>query len=508
MIGKISSNSYKKLTKKIEQISQLKSIAGLVHWDSAVMMPSGSATKRHVEVANLQSLVHEMSTSAQMGDLIKAACQEESSLDQWQKANLKLIGKSYDKIQSITQELSHEFSIASSESEFNWRKHRAENNFKDLIPYLNRVFKAAIAIANAQAESSGKSAYDVLVDDFDPDRSVAEIDSVFSNLKVELPKLMNKIIAKQSSEKVLSLSEKIDESTQKAIGLKVLSSMGFDLNRGRLDKSTHPFCIGGRFDVRMTTRYDESNFLSSLFAVVHETGHGLYQQNLPEDYMYQPVGEANGMAFHESQSLIMEMQAASSKGFVQFLAKLLRDDFGFKGAEYSAENLYKLMTRVKPSFIRVDADEVTYPLHIILRFEIEQQIMAGDIQVVDLPQVWNDKMKEYLGVVPGDYASGCLQDIHWPSGWLGYFPSYTNGAIIASMLMRKVQEQSVQDQQKDSISDELAKGSFSSLNSYLNQNLRQHGSLYSSKELLKISTGFEQVEPSIFIEYLRNKYLD
>lgn len=495
-------NNYQKLAEKFEQISHLKAISGLTHWDAAVMMPSGSAAKRHVEMATLQSLIHQMSTSKEMDDLIEAAGGDEESLNDWQKANLKLIKKSHDKVKCISSEMSREFSIASSESEFTWRQCRAENNFEKLVPYLNRVFKAATTIAGAQAETAKKSAYDVLVDSFDPDRCVAEINPVFNTLKVELPSLMHKIIERQSSEKVLELTEKIDEATQKAIGLKVLSSMGFDLNRGRLDKSTHPFCIGGRFDVRMTTRYDESNFLSSLFGVIHETGHGLYQQNLPEQYMYQAVGEPKGMAFHESQSLIMEMQAGSSKSFMQFLARLLRDEFGFKGPEYSAENLYKLMTRVKPSFIRVDADEVTYPLHVILRFEIEQEIVAGNVKAIDLPKVWNDKMKEYLGIVPDTYANGCLQDIHWPSGWLGYFPSYTNGAIIASMLMKKAKEQ-----YGKAIDDELSKGSFSSLNNYLNKNLREHGSLRSSEDLLMISTGFSQIEPLIFIDYLKDKYL-
>jgi carboxypeptidase Taq len=241
--------------------------------------------------------------------------------------------------------------------------------------------------------------------------------------------------------------------------------------------------------------------LSSLFGIIHETGHGLYQQNLPEKYLDQPVGSPKGMAFHESQSLIMEMQACSSQQFAEFLAKLLKDDFNFTGAEYSSDNLYKLMKRVRPSFIRVDADEVTYPLHVILRFDIEQEIIAGNIKAADLPEIWNNKMKEYLGIVPDAYAKGCLQDIHWPSGILGYFPSYTNGAIIASMLMKSALKQNA------NIYAELCEGNFASLNHYLNNNLRQYGSLKSSKELLLASTGKEQIDATIFLEYLKGKYL-
>ena len=365
---------------------------------------------------------------------------------------------------------------------------------------MDRVFSAVRVIAEAKSVKLGKPAYDVLVDSYDPGREVSEIKSVYNVLKKELPELMHKIIHKQSSDKIIKLTERIDEDTQKAIGLKIMKKMGFDTSKGRLDKSTHPFCTGKPADVRITTRYDENNFLSGLFGIIHETGHALYQQALPEEYSYQEVGSAKGMAFHESQSLIMEMQAATTLQFNEYLAKLLKDEFGFKGPEYSAENLYKLMTRVRPSFIRVDADEVTYPLHVILRFEIEQDIINNSIKITDLPEIWNNKMKEYLGIVPDTYANGCLQDIHWPSGWLGYFPSYTNGAIIASMLMKKIKE-------NHDVGAELSQGKFDSMNNYLNKNLRNWGAVKSSKELLKQSTGFETIQPMIFVDYLKGKYL-
>ena len=494
-------NNYLKLEKEIEQISHLSNISSLVHWDSATMLRSGSAKTRQQEMATLESLIHEMSISQKFGDLIEAALPEQDFLDEWQKANLKLIKKSYEEEVCITPAMKYEFSIASGESEFAWRKCRAENDFTTLVPYLDRVFKACIQIATAKSVTLGKPIYDSLVDSFDPEREVSEITSVYNVLKKELPGLITKIAKKQSSEKFIKLTKPIDESTQKAIGVKVLEKMGFDLNRGRLDKSTHPFCIGGRFDVRITTRYDENNFLSSLFAVIHETGHGLYQQNLPEEYINQPVGKPKGMAFHESQSLIMEMQACTSLEFTEFLAQLLKDEFSISGAEYSGENLYKLMTRVHPSFIRVDADEVTYPLHVILRFEIEQQIINGKIKAADLPELWNSKMKEYLGITPDSYSNGCLQDIHWPAGMIGYFPSYTNGAIISSMVMNRAKKQNIK------MDTELSKGTFDSLNNYLSNNLRQYGSLKSSRELLQESTGLKQIDPIIFINYLKNKYL-
>lgn len=494
-------NNYLKLEKEIEQISHLSNIASLAHWDSVTMLKAGSAKTRQQEMATLQSLIHEMSTSQKFGNLLEAVLSEEDFLDDWQKANLKLAKKSYEEEVCITPEMKYEFSIAAGESEFVWRRCRAENDFKTLVPYLDRVFKVSTQIATAKSETLGKPIYDSLVDSFDPEREVSEITQVYNVLKKELPELITKIAEKQSSEKVIKLTKPIDKKTQKTIGLKVLEKMGFDLNRGRLDKSTHPFCIGGRFDVRITTRYDENNFLSSLFTVIHETGHGLYQQNLPEKYINQPVGKPKGMAFHESQSLIMEMQACTSLEFTEFLAQLLKDKFNISGPEYSGENLYRLMTRVHPSFIRVEADEVTYPLHVILRFEIEQQIINGKIKAADLPELWNSKMKEYLGVIPDSDSNGCLQDIHWPEGMIGYFPSYTNGAIISSMIMDCAKKQNI------NIDTELSKGTFDSLNHYLNKNLRQYGSLKASKELLQESTGLRQIDPVIFIDYLKNKYL-
>jgi carboxypeptidase Taq len=442
-----------------------------------------------------------MSTSKKVGQLIEASQGEVDYLDEWQKSNLTLTKKSYDRETAISSDIQHEFSIASSASEFAWRQARANNDFKSLIPHLDRVFNVVRKIADLQSQKLKKSSMDVLIDSFDPGRTSLEIGNVFNVLKAQLPELTEKIIQKQKGEKIIPLSKPINEETQKLIGLKIMEVMEFNMDRGRLDKSVHPFCIGSNDDVRLTTRYDENNFISSLFGVIHETGHGLYQQNLPAQYRNQPVGGPLGMAFHESQSLIMEMQAGTSREFTQFLAKLLRDHFTFSGPEYSEENLYKLVTKVKPSFIRVDADEVTYPMHIILRFEIEKAILEDNLKAQDLPGLWNSKMQQYLGIIPNANSEGCMQDIHWPSGWLGYFPSYTNGAIIASMLMRSAKDE------YSEIGSELDKGNFQSLNKYLNDNLRQYGSSKSSADLLKASTGYDSVQPGIFIDYLQGKYL-
>ncbi len=492
---------YTRLAENFQRITHLGNIAGLAHWDAATNLPAGSAASRQQEMSTLSSVIHEMETSKEVGLLINDAISEFDHLDDWQRSNLAKIKKTYDKSTCIDSKTQQEASLAASECEFKWRSARQDNDFASLEPYLDKVFDSTRKVASMQSKTLKKSPYDVLIDSYDPDRSSAEINLTFDRLKLELPNLVNKIMQKQQNEKVIPLSEKIDEATQKAIGLKIMQKMEFNMDMGRLDKSTHPFCIGSNDDVRLTTRYDENNFLSSLFGVIHEAGHGLYQQNLPAQYRNQPVGSAKGMAFHESQSLIMEMQAGTSREFMEFLAGMLRDEFAFKGKEYSAENLYKLVTRVKPSFIRVDADEVTYPLHIIMRYEIEQAIIEGNLKAAELPSLWNEKMQEYLGILPDTDANGCLQDIHWPSGLLGYFPSYTNGAIIASMLMQSAKEK------YGSINKELSEGKFTNLNKYLNDNLRRVGCSKISTDLLKFSTGFEQPNTDIFVRYLNAKYL-
>ena len=376
-----------------------------------------------------------------------------------------------------------------------------KNAFKQLVPHLDRVFDSVRNIALVKAKHFHKTPYDILLDTYSPDLTSNAVKAIYVVLKAELPGLIQEIVAKQASEKVIPLTTKVDEVTQKAIGLRIAKKMGFSLAHGRLDTSAHPFCSGSNDDVRLTTRYNENDFLSSLTGIMHEVGHGLYQQNLPQAYRDQPVGDSKGMSFHESQSLIIERNVGISVAFIDFLATLLRDEFGFRGKEYDAENLYKLLTRVTPSLVRIDADEVTYPLHVILRFEIEETIIEGSIKANDLPELWAEKMQEYLGITPKTNDVGCMQDIHWPSGDLGYFPAYTNGAIMASMLIQTARSK------YPAVDAELKQGNVKSLNDFLTDNIRKFGSMKSAADLLADATGHAAIQPAIFIEDLKKKYL-
>jgi carboxypeptidase Taq len=493
--------NYFKLEKQIAQATHLKNIISLAQWDTATMLAKGSATSRQKEIATLASVVHKMIADKEVGELIDAALHEAGLLDEWQRANLSAIKKAHDEAHCISSEMQQEYSIAAGTCELVWRTARKNNDFKQLTPHLDRVFNVVRDIASIKANHFNKTPYDILLDTHSPELTSHSIREVYAVLQAELPGLIQDIVAKQASENVIPLTQKIEETTQKAIGLRIVEKMGFSLDHGRLDTSAHPFCSGSNDDVRLTTRYTQDNFLPGLTGTIHEVGHGLYQQNLPKHYRDQPVGGPKGMSFHESQSIIMERQVCASIAFTDFLAALLKDEFGLRGKEYSAENLYKLLTRVTPSLIRVDADEVTYPLHVIFRFEIEEALIEGSIKAKDLPALWNEKMQAYLGITPTTDAMGCMQDIHWPSGHLGYFPAYTNGAIIASMLMQAAQTK------YPMMESELRNGNLDMLNNFLTRNLRKFGAMKSSSDLLAGATGYTKIEPTIFLGYLKKKYL-
>jgi carboxypeptidase Taq len=279
-----------------------------------------------------------------------------------------------------------------------------------------------------------------------------------------------------------------------------MKAVGFDFDRGRLDESTHPFCGGSDNDVRITTRYDESRFTSALLGVLHESGHAMYEQGRPSEWMNQPVGQSRGLGFHESQSLIIEMQAARSREFLTYAAPVLREAFNGDGPAWDADNLYRLYTKVERSLIRVDADEATYPAHIILRFRLEQAMIADDLPLADLPGAWADAMKQLVGVVPQNDRLGCLQDIHWPGGAWGYFPTYTIGAMTAAQLFEAAKKAC------PALPECLTKGDFGPLVEWLRANVHSQGCRYEAQELLTRASG-RPLDAGIFKAHLRRRYL-
>jgi len=338
--------------------------------------------------------------------------------------------------------------------------------------------------AQAKAAAMDLSPYDALLDQYDPGTRSHAIDVLLNDMAAFLPDFIQAVMARQASEAPpVEVRENIPASAQKALGMQFMRKVGFDFNRGRLDESTHPFCGGVPGDIRLTARYNEDDFLSGFFAVMHETGHALYEMGLPERWRSQPVGQARGMAFHESQSLLSEMQLCISRDFLDYAVPVMRESFSVTGVAWTPENIYRLMTRVQPSLIRVDADEVTYPAHVILRYRLERQMIDGALAVKDLPEAWNAQMQSLLGIVPDSDANGCMQDIHWPDGTFGYFPTYTLGAMTAAQLFQALKK-ALPD-----LHTQIRKGEFAPLFHWLRTQVHSMGSKLSSPDLLCHATG-------------------
>jgi carboxypeptidase Taq len=360
-------------------------------------------------------------------------------------------------------------------------------------------------VGQAKAAALGTSLYDALLDEFEPGGRAARIDALFAELRAFLPDLLGRVLEHQKRlPPILPLEGPFPVEAQRKLGEELIRRIGFDFHHGRLDVSAHPFTGGTADDVRITTRYDEQDFARALMGVLHETGHGLYEAGLPRDWRRQPVGNARGMTLHESQSLLMEMQACRSGAFVAFAAPRMRAAFGKDvdkdGPAWSVENIHRLYTRVAPGFIRVDADEVTYPLHIMLRYRLERAMLAGDLPLADLPGAWNEGMRDLLGIVPADDSLGCLQDIHWPDGGWGYFPTYTLGALAAAQLFAAARRA------EPGLLEAIGKGDFSPLLGWLRANVHGKGSIATTDEILTAATG-APLGSAAFKAHLESRYL-
>lgn len=493
---------YQELHNHFQRIGDLHHVQAITNWDEAAMMPAGGGSARGAAMTTLRVVIHELATDPKIADWLAAA--EQGNLDSWQTANVREITRVYRDATCMPSELVAAQSAATSQSEQAWRVCRANNDWATMQPHLKRVVDFARQEASVRSEASGLGLYDSLLDLYEPGVRSAEVGAIFAELKSFLPGLVDQIMEKQAEQPPIAIEGSFTIADQKKLGEEVMQALGFDFNHGRLDISHHPFCGGVPDDVRITTRYDESNFMSALMGVIHETGHAMYEQGLPVDWRGQPVGQALSAGTHESQSLLMEMQACRTREFFHFLAP--RAQKVFKGQlsndpAWSADNLFSLYTGVKRSLIRVDADEVTYPLHVILRFEIEQALIEGDLQVEDLPGTWNEKMAEYLKTdTKDDYENGCLQDVHWPAGLFGYFPTYTLGAMTAAQLFSAVARENAE------LHSQISQGNFAPLLSWLRTKVHNQGKFLSYDDLMIQATG-RKLEVGPFRQHLENRYL-
>jgi len=490
--------AYNELLEIHDKLHNYKHLGAIVGWDQEAMMPSGSNTARAKAMAQLDVLIHQESTSTKIGELLDQAQSE--NLSDEEISSLFEMKRVYESETIVPEELVKAKSLAASKCGHEWKDQRPNNDWKGFLPNLDEVIKLSREEANIRAEKTGLSAYDSLLNLYEPGMNSKNLDVIFDDVKSWLPNLITQIVEKQKSESYIKPQPPFKIDNQKELGLKVMKHLGFDFNKGRIDISAHPFCGGVPEDVRITTRYDENDFMQSLMGTVHETGHARYEQNLPLKYISLPVGTARSMGIHESQSLFFEMQMGRGRPFLESIHGFVQESFGNSDA-FAIDNLCKLYNQVQPSLIRVDADEVTYPAHVILRYEIEKALMNGELETKDIPEVWNEKMKMYLGLdTTGDYKNGPMQDVHWTLGLVGYFPSYTLGAMYAAQQFNSVKKVF------PDVNENISKGDFSQVFSWLNDNIWKNASLYSTDVLMKNATG-ESLNPKYFKEHLENRYL-
>lgn len=485
------------LEHRFRQVAALDSAAGILHWDAAVMLPPGSGESRGEQLAALAEVAHEKLTDPRLGEWLAAAAQE--PLDGWRAANLREMRHRYAHATAVPQKLVSALTKLRIRSEHQWRDAKATSDYAGFLPVFKEIIQLSREVAAAKSAALGLNPYDALLDSYDPGLRNSAIAPVFEDVKSWLPAFVGEAIEAQGKQPVLPLEATVPMAKQEQLGRQMMEALGFDTERGRIDVSAHPFCGGAPGDCRITTRYREDRFTDALYGVLHETGHALYEQGLPPEWRGLPIGEARGMSTHESQSLIIEMQLCRSKPFLAFLLPKLRQEFGVSGPAWELENAQRALTRVERSFIRVNADEVTYPLHVILRWELEQALLSGDLTAENLPATWAEKMQEYLGVTPPDHAQGCLQDIHWPEGMFGYFPTYTLGAMTAAQLMDAARKA------LPTLDASVQKGDFAPLVGWLREHVHRHGSALHTQELLAQATG-QTLNPAIYKAHLQGRY--
>jgi carboxypeptidase Taq len=492
---------YHQLEQEFRRLHAFRGAASILRWDAAVMMPRGSADLRGEQLAALETECHALVTSPRVSRLLDRADANAQGLEEWQLANLREMRREREHAIATPQGLVSRLAKATARAEIKWIEARQKSDFSLFAPHLEEV----VGLLRDKAALLGKALeldpYDALADEFSPGLRSAEIDAIFTTLGRRLPGLIHEVIDLQAAKPPLEITGRFSVSKQRQLATELMKALGFPFDKGRLDESEHPFTGGLPGDIRITTRFNPNDPLSGLMGILHETGHAMYDVGLPEAWRGQPVGRDRGMAMQESQSLLLEMLICRNRPFLRYLQPLLEKSFGVSGPEWEVENLYRLLIRVRRSLIRVDADEVTYPVHIMLRYELENEILDGQLEVKDLPEAWNSRVEDRLGVRPKNDAEGCLQDVHWAVGSFGYFPSYAIGAVIAGQLYEALRSD------RPALDEEIAAGQFSGLFEWLRQNVHRFGASLSAPELIRNATG-KPLSAAAWLRYVEGKYLE
>jgi len=502
-----TSASLDNLTSKLREIHHLRDAAAVLSWDQETYMPPRSGAIRAEQLATLQTLAHNQFVSPDIESLLASFLdietgtilpQLETPLDEPTQALLRETWRDFSRAKKLPSSFVNELERECSLAQQVWVEARKTNDFQRFLPNLERL----VRLKRQEADYLGytDSPYNALLDTYEPGSTVAQLRPLFATLRVQLIRLLDQVRKSPIQPNTSLLTQSFDTTKQVDFGRLVLKQMGYDFQRGRLDLSAHPFTTSFHpTDVRVTTRVFDTDLPSCLFSCIHEGGHGLYEQGLPAQHYGTPLSEAISLGIHESQSRLWENHVGRSRPFWQFYYPKLQEIFPTQLSTVSEEDFYLAINHVAPSLIRVEADELTYNLHIMVRFEIELDVIEGRVQVEELPEIWNAKIQEYLGITPPNDAEGVLQDVHWSFGAFGYFPTYTLGNLYAAMLFHQAKTDI------PTLGKNIGEGNFLPLKSWLNDRVHRWGRQYSAHDLIQRVTG-QALTPEPFIQYLEEKF--
>ncbi|MBW6419536.1 carboxypeptidase M32 [Celeribacter sp. PS-C1] len=486
-------SAYDELMSYTRETEALGAIMGRLSWDQETMMPRGAAEQRGEEMAALEGVLHARRTDPQIGAWLEAI--DASVLGEVGLAKLRHIRRSFERNTKVPAKLAAEIARVTSVAQGTWAEARARDDFAHFAPTCKEVVRLRREEAAALKEGTDFDLWDALHQDYEPGSTGAELDAMFGALRPRLVALRDKIMG---ADQPKGLSGTFDEAKQMALTEGLAAAFGYDFAHGRVDKAVHPFSSGSGLDVRITTRTNPEDPLNSIYSTIHETGHACYEQNISRDYLLTPLGEGVSMGVHESQSRIFENQLGRSRAFTEYLYGQMRDTFGDIGVD-SAEGFYAAVNRVTPGYIRTESDEVQYNLHVLLRFDLERQIIGGALEIDDLPEAWDTRFEADFGVKVDKVSNGCLQDVHWPVGLFGYFPTYSLGNVYAGCLHKALRAE---------ISDldaQMAKGDTSKATRWLAESLQQFGGLREPRDTIVHACGFEPTEAPL-LDYLEEKF--
>ncbi|MDA1014043.1 MAG: carboxypeptidase M32 [Planctomycetota bacterium] len=497
----MSQSQYEELTRQLVQISLLGSCGSVLGWDEQTMMPPKGAEHRANQSSLLAGMVHERSTDSRLGELLNDLEQSGEYADERpESANVRDARRRFDRATKLPRKLVEEMSRVSTLAQHAWVEARKKSDFSHFQPWLEKTVALKREEAAAIGFADGGVPYDALLDEYEPGMSTAEVSAVFTPLREGLVELGAAIRNSGIEPDASIITRRYPIDAQRRFSRFAAEKIGFDFEAGRIDEAPHPFCSGfGPGDCRLTTRYDEHHFSGAFFGTLHEAGHGMYEQGLDNSYYGTAMGHSCSLGIHESQSRMWENFVGRGRAFWEHFYPSAQQEFPEALGETSADEFHRAVNDVRSSLIRVEADEVTYNLHIMIRFELEQALVTGDLSVTDVPAAWNQAYRDYLGIEPPTAADGCLQDIHWSGGMLGYFPTYALGNMYAAQLFNAARRD------LGDLDAMFARGEFSPLKDWLNKNVHQRGMQYSAGRLVEIVTG-EQLSHEPLLAHLKSRF--